>query len=190
MLEYGDLYEHLRKEKYSEKLQPLPKNFVLDFSGYLKSKRKEISSFEGELFSDDVMKGKKQFENAISIFKELILRRKKKILNLVFIAAETGIMKRDFTDMLSFEQVLFEKLVKAVNEGDKSLEALMNGKSAQDKDENKMIIILEDIENFVDMVGKVVGPFKKGTLVNLDTKVADILVSEKKARLVDANQTE
>src|SRR3989344_6074690 len=99
MLSYNDLYEVLRKEKYSELLQILPKNFLLDFCEYLVDKKEQSSKDDG-LFVDSVMKSRKQVENSLAIFKELILRRKKKILNLVFVAAETGIMKRDYEIML------------------------------------------------------------------------------------------
>jgi len=182
MLTYNDLYDYLRKEKYSEPLQPLSKNFVKGFSEYLNETKKGFSSHDEMLLSEDILKEKKQFENALAIFKELMLRRKKKILNLVFIAAETGIMKRDFTDMLSFEQELFEKLVKAVNEGDKKLSEILNGKIEV---ANKMMILNEEVEKFVDMSGNIIGPFKKGELINIDSKVADILVSNGKGKFVD-----
>ena len=182
MLTYNDLYEYLRKEKYSEQLQPLTKTFVLQFSEYLNEAKKQFSSHEDELFSDELLKEKKQFENAFAIFRELMLRRKKKILNLVFVAAETGIMKRDFTDMLLFERELFEKLVGAVDEGDKKLSEILNGKR---EIVNKMMVLSQDIEKFVDMSGNIVGPFKKGELINVDSKVADILVSNGKGKFVD-----
>ena len=35
MLTYNDIYEILRKEKYSEPLQPLPKSFISEFSQYI-----------------------------------------------------------------------------------------------------------------------------------------------------------
>ena len=180
MLNYNDLYEFLRKEKYSEQLQHLPKDFVQQFSEYMASKRKEfsdtgVSGDLGGILVDDILREKKQYENAMAIFKELMLRRKRKILNLVFVAAETGIMKRDFADMLGFEQDLFERLVMGVDDADKKLHELMNGKHAESA--NKMIIVKDDVEQFVDMSGEVIGPYKKGTLVNLDSQVADILVS-------------
>ena len=182
MLSYNDIYDYLRKEKYSEQLQPLPKKFVQEFSEYVNEAKKRFSSYDEGLFSDDILKEKKQFENAFAIFRELMLRRKKKILNLVFIAAETGIMKRDFADMLGFEQEVFEKLVKAVDEGDKRLNEILNGKVEVT---NKMMILQEDVEKFVDMSGNIVGPFKKGELINIDSKVADILVSNGKGKFVD-----
>jgi len=183
MLTYNDLYEYLRKEKYGEQLQSLSKDFVRQFSDYMSETRKKFSDVSIDNFSDDVLKEKKQYENAMAIFKELMLRRKKKILNLVFIAAETGVMKKDFADMLSFEQDLFERLVMAVNDADKSLSELLNGKPLESK--NKMVIVKEDIEQFVDMAGEIIGPFKKGSLVNLDTQVAEILVSGSKAMFVE-----
>ena len=182
MLTYSELYDYLRKEKYSEQLQPLTKKFVQDFSEYVNEAKKRFSSYDEGFLSDDILKEKKQFENAFAIFRELMLRRKKKILNLVFIAAETGIMKRDFADMLGFEQEVFEKLVKAVEEGDKSLNEILNGKI---EIANKMMILHEDVEKFVDMSGNIIGPFKKGELINIDSKVADILVTNGKGKFVD-----
>ena len=62
------------------------------------------------MFSDMIIKTKKQLENAVSIFKELLLRRRKKLLTLVFVAAETGISKRDFENMLAVEKECFEEI--------------------------------------------------------------------------------
>lgn len=184
MLTYNDLYEILRKEKYSEALQPLPSGFVNDISFYLNEKKDE-SMRDGDLFIDSVMKSKKQLENSVSIFKELILRRKKKLLSLVFVAAETGIMKRDYENMLPFEREIFDKLVKTLDEGDKELSKLLKGKKDNEKDKNKMIIFTQNIEQFVDMTGNAVGPFTAGELANLNFQVSEILVSSGKANFVD-----
>ena len=177
MLDYSELYEYLRKEKYSEQLQNLPRDFVQQFSEYMKETRGKFSKMEE--FADDYLREKKQYENAMAIFKEMMLRRKKKILNLVFVAAETGIMKKDFSDMLPFERDMFERLVMSVDDADKSMNELLNGKVNESS--NKMIIVREDIEQFVDMSGEVIGPLKKGNLMSLDTQIADILVSGGKA---------
>ena len=91
MISYNDLYELLRKERFSETLQLLPKSFLEDVAIYMGERKAESSGSDG-MFADSVAKARKQFENAIAIFKELMMRRKKKLLNLVFVAAETGIM--------------------------------------------------------------------------------------------------
>lgn len=187
MLNYNDIYEILRKEKYSENLQSIDKNFLCDFVEYLKELRGKASG-ETDLFADSVFQSKKQLENSIAIFKSLILRRKKKLLNLVFVAAETGIMKRDYENMFDFEKKVFDNFVKAFEDGDKELSSVLNGKNKETNENGKkMIIFNENIDEFVDMNGKVIGPFRKGDLVNLDSKVCGVLVSGGKAMLVDEN---
>ena len=53
MLTYKDIYELLRKEKYSEQLQPLNNSFLKEFAEYSKEK-KEIFSKETDIFSDTI----------------------------------------------------------------------------------------------------------------------------------------
>lgn len=183
MISYNDIYEILRKEKYSENLQLLPKGFVEEVAEYLSDKRDQLMQ-ENDMFEDSVLKSKKQLENSVTLFKELILRRKKKLLNLVFVAAETGIMKRDYDNMMAFEKDVFEKLVKAFEEGDKDLAKLVSGKKVE-SNKNKMILFTQNVDQFVDMSGNVVGPFISGSLANLESEVSDILVSAGKAQLVD-----
>ena len=77
MITYNDIYEASRKERYSEQLQKLGKNFIEDVADYLRDK-KEIAA-KDEDFSDVIMKTKKQLENAITLFKELMRRRREKI---------------------------------------------------------------------------------------------------------------
>lgn len=184
-MDYDELYEYLRKEKYSEQLQTLPRAFLNQISDYFKEKRKELTSTDN-FFSDGLLAEKRQLENAVSIFKELILRRKRKILNLVFVASETGIMKRDFGSMLDFERELFERLVSSVDLADKELNNVMVGKDKKEEPlSNKMVIIDQNVEAFMDMNGNVVGPFEPGHLANIDVQIADLLVAEGKARLID-----
>ena len=181
-MNYNDLYEILRKEKYSEVLQQLDKNFLTDFSLYLKEMRSAVSN-DGDLFSDSMFQSKKQLENSIALFKGLMLRRKKKLLNLVFVAAETGVMKKDYETMLEFERKVFDNLVKAFNDGDKDLSVILSGgKDNGNRAVNKMIIFNDTIDQFVDMEGKTLGPFEKGELVNLDSRICDVLVSGGKDR--------
>ena len=184
MLDYNELYEILRKEKYSETIQLIDKNFLQDFSEYLKDLRNQGGSVE-DLFSDEMFQTKKQLENSIAIFKSLILKRKKKLLQLVFIAAETGIMKRDYDNMFDFEKKVFDNLVKAFEEGDKELSGILNGKTGKEEEKSKMIIFNESVEEVLDLNGAVIGPFNKGDLVNINAQVGKILVSGGKATFVD-----
>ncbi|MDP1729508.1 MAG: hypothetical protein Q8L27_04870 [archaeon] len=183
MITYNDLYEALRKERYSEQLQPLDKNFVKEVAEYLKDQEERISK-EKDLFSEELLKNKKHLENAISIFKELMLRRKKKLLELAFVSAETGISKRDFENMLGFEKDTFERIMKAINEGDKKMEKTLHGldeNSEGNTQKNKLIIFKQDSDEFLDLEGNKLGPFKKGDIVNIPQEIANILIVDNKA---------
>jgi DNA replication initiation complex subunit (GINS family) len=183
MITYNDIYEAARKERYSEQLQLIPKNFVVEVSKYLKEK-KELVSGEGE-FSDNVIKIKKQLENAITLFKELIIRRRKKILNLVLIASETGISKQDFENMLAIEKELFEELVKCADSSDKKLNGLLSDSSFEVEQKNEMVVFLNNVGEFVGMDGESLGPFEKGQVANLPKEVVKILVDGKKVEVVE-----
>ncbi len=180
MITYNDIYEASKKERYSDQLQQLPKNFVNEVAAYLNEKR-ETSSRDNDAFSDVGLKNKKQLENAITLFKELILRRKKKILNLVLVASETGISKQDFENMLTFEKALFEELIKAIDISEKALNEMLNGQEEEQK--NELIVFKENVEEFVGLDGEKMGPYDKGQIANLPKEIAKILIEGNKADL-------
>jgi len=184
MITYQDIYEAAKKERYSESLQPISKSFVKDVAKYLKEKR-EVASREEEGFSDVLLKTKKQLENAITLFQELLRRRRKKILNLVLIASETGISKQDFDNMLLIEKELFEDLMKCIDKSDKDLSGLLNGERSEKEQNNSLIVFLEEISAFTEPQGETLGPYFPGQIANLSKTVATILVEEGKAEYVE-----
>jgi DNA replication initiation complex subunit (GINS family) len=182
MIVYNDIYEAARKERYSEQLQKLPKKFIDEVSMYLKEK-KELASKEEDVFSDVIIKTQKQLENAVTLFKELMLRRRKKLLNLILIATETGISKQDFDNMLLFEKELFDNLMKNINVSDKKLAESLNGEKNKPK-VYEMIVFKKDVEEFMGLDGQTVGAFEKGQIVNLPVEIARILVDDGKADVI------
>jgi len=182
MITYNDLYEALRKERYSEPLQQLSKTFIEECANYFKDKKEFLDKDEG-LFSDLAAKNKKKLENAIAIFKELLVRRRKKILNLAFVASETGISKRDFENMFDFEKDMFESLVKALENADKDLNALING--VKEERSNRLVRFLQDVPEFLDLNGETIGPFEKTEIANLSKEIVEILSKDKRVELID-----
>lgn len=186
MITYNDIYEAEKKERYSDQLQQLPKNFVKEVADYLKEK-KEIASKENDIFSDVIVKTKKQLENAALLFRQLILRRKKKILNLVLIASETGISKQDFDNMLQFEKTLFEELMKSIDLSDKKLAEMVNGNDNETQQKNELIVFREHVEEFMGMDGEKMGAYEKGDIVNIPKEIAKILIDSGKAELAEGD---
>ena len=184
MITYKDIYEAAKKERYSESLQPIPKNFVKEVAKYLKEKKD--ASINGEdVFSDVLVKTKKQLENAITLFQELLRRRRKKILNLVLIASETGISKQDFENMFLFEKSLFEDLMQCVEKSDKKVGELLNGQKEEVLQKNSLIVFLEDTPEFVAPSGEKYGPYDSGQYVNLPKDLAGIFLEDGKAKLME-----
>lgn len=183
MVDYNELYEILRKEKYSESLQLLPTSFLREVGSFFKEQKTVNAENQGDFMEN--LRTKKKFENSMSLFKELMLRRKKKLLNLVFVAAETGIMKRDYENMFSFEKSMFDSLIQGFETGDKALNDLLYNDEGEKSDGNKLVLFLANMEEFVSMSGEVVGPFNSGDLANLDVSVGSLLVSNGKARYID-----
>jgi len=183
MITYNDIYEYSRKERYSEQLQQLPKNFIDEVADYLKEK-KGIASKENDVFSDVIIKTKKQVENATTLFKELMLRRRKKLLNLVLVAAEVGISKQDFDNMLPYERALFEEIMKCIDFSDKRLNENLNGKREEDV-KNRLIVFITNVEEFLGLDGEKFGPFEKGQIANLPKEIAKILIDDGKAELCE-----
>ena len=186
MITYNELYDALRKERYSEQLQPIPKIFIKEVSAYLNDK-KEIANKKSDDFSDTIIKTKKQFENSIAIFKELMLRRKKKILDLAFVAAETGISKRDFENMLLIEKEAFDGIMKSLERCDKKVSDALKGGELEEgevKSKNKMVVFIADADEFLDLEGNKLGPFKKGDVANIAEEIANILIVDKKAESI------
>ena len=187
MITYNEIYEAARKERYSEQLQSLPKTFITSVAEYLREK-KEMSTKEDDAFSDMITKTKKQLENAITLFNELKRIRRRKILNLVLIASETGISKRDFDNMLDFEKELFEEIMKCIDTSDKKFNEVLssngNGNGKADA-ENEMIMFTGDVDAFLGLDGEMIGPFSKGQIANLPRPIAKILIEDSKAEKVE-----
>ena len=182
MITFNDIYEASKKERYSDKLQELPDKFISEIADYLREKKKMSLKSEDD-FSENVVKTKKQLENANVYFKELMNRRRRKILDLVLIAAETGVSKRDFDNMLSFEKELFENLMKCTDSFDKQIKDVLNPKKAKIS-ENEKIIFKEEVGEFVDLEGKKIGGFKKDEVIELPKQIANIFIEDGKAEVV------
>ena len=183
MITFSDLYEAMRKEKYSEQLQQLPKKFLQEAAEYFKEK-KEFLDKEEDLFSHIAIKNKKRLENALSSFRDLFRIRKKKILNLSFVSSEVGIGKKDFENLLGFEKDLFEEVVKSLEKSEKNLNDDMSG--AQDSEKkHRLVRFLEAVPEFLNFEGEEEGPFEKGLIANLPREIVEILEKDKRVEILE-----
>lgn len=184
MITYSDLYELLRKEKYNEQLQLMPKNFLKEMAEYFEDKKK-LSLKENDDFSDTIIKTKKQLENAVTVMKELMTRRQKKIINLALVAAKTGISKRDAENMLEIEQTLFEAVTMEIEKNEKLIIGTVNGVHKEKDLKNQLVRFKQDTPEFLDVDEQKLGPFKSGEIANLPKKITDVLLKADKIELIE-----
>jgi DNA replication initiation complex subunit (GINS family) len=177
MITFNDIYETERKEKYSKQLQKLPKKFLSEVNKYL-TEKKELSKKKKD------SKIQKQLETAKILFKELMLNRRRKILSLVLIASETGVSKQDFDSMFDFERELFENLIECIKNSEKNFKEIFNGKNQMSK-KNELVVFKENVEEFVDLTGGKLGPYKKSEIANLPKEIVKILVDDNKCDVVE-----
>ena len=104
-----------------------------------------------------------------------------------FVSAETGVSKRDFDNMMDFEKESFEQIMRAISGSDKKIEKILNGTEdiMEAGARNKLIIFKQDVEEFLDLEGNKIGPFKKGDIVNISQEIANILIVDNKADPVE-----
>lgn len=190
MIIYQEIYDILRNEKYNEALQQLPKNFLEEIASYLHEKKEIINREQKntELFSDTVRMTRKQLDNTLSIIKEIIAIRERKVLNLAFSAALTGINKGDTDNLLKHEKELFEITVGKLEENQKIVIQKLNGQANEEKKDLKNILIRfkEDVPAFLDEEGTELGPFKLGDIANLPQEIAQILLGDEKAAIIES----
>lgn len=182
MITYQEIYDTLRKEKYSEALQQLPKKFLEEITAYL-AEKKEIVGREKDkaLFSDTMRLTRKQLDNTVSIIKEIIAIREKKVLNIAFTAAMTGISKKDTENLLKHEKELFELIAKKLEQNQEEVNQKLEGKAEKEKDlKNLLIRFKEDVPAFLDGEGNELGPFDHGDMANLPLEIVKILIDSGK----------
>ncbi len=183
MITYQEIYDVLRKEKYNEALQELPKNFFSELSQYISEKKDMIKRETKGVFQETLQGTRKQLDNTLSLIREIIMIREKKILNLSLLSSKTGISKKDVEGMLNHEKELFEIITKKLEENQQKINKIIEGDSKEGKDlkNNLMIRFKEQIPKFLDLEGKEIGPFAQGEIANLPLEIANILVNDSKA---------
>jgi hypothetical protein len=94
-------------------------------------------------------------------------------------------MKRDYENMLTFEREVFDKLVKSFEDADKEVSKIFSVNRPKEKNTNRLVMFNQEVEQFVDMNGNLLGPFAAGELANMDNSISNILVTGGKASYVD-----
>ncbi len=201
IITYETLYELLRKEKTSQELQQLDKNFFEKLLNYLQEKQKLLESHErkGAIVTINTREAQKEFETIKRMFRELYERRENKIIMLATFSSRSKMQEKPSL-MLDEEKKMFSQLVKLLDSfRDGIVENIVSLKPISleeppksiktDHEEEaletmKFVRFIQPVPKFIDKDLNVYGPFEQEDVANIPRKIADILIGNKRAEEV------
>ena len=195
IITYESLYEILRKEKYSQELQKLDKDFFKKVVKHIEEKTKFLESqrTKDSIFSAEIEKTQKQLDNVKKIIREIYEKREAKILQIALLSSRVNV-KEDLTSFILEEKKMYKQLADTLSQYRE--EILVNilasklpvakekpkiPKSEDLKEETKLLRILHPIPKFIASDLKVYGPFDEEDIINIHKRSADVLLRKGRA---------
>jgi hypothetical protein len=86
--------------------------------------------------------------------------------------------------MLQYEKELFEVITQKLEETTKIINNMINGQQEK-KLQKQLVRFSKDVESFLDLEGKTLGPFKKVEIANMPAEITNILISGDKAVAIE-----
>lgn len=173
-------FEELRKvhlqEKHSSMLSPLPEEFLDVYSKYL-------SDFYTDLKGGFSIEGAKTYENCRNVFVELVRLRCQKIILKAFKDSKT--CNTDSEGLTNQEKNIYISMLKLFVEYEAGLltSKPMKPIAAQSVAKTVKVEILLDVPEFVTPSGNGIGPFTRGTIIELDEATAILLIEKGAAKI-------
>ncbi len=177
-------------------MQVLDKDFFQQVVNYITEKRKLVEAQEkkSSLFSDEVIRTKKQIENVKKIVAELYERRENKIMQLGVIASRIN-AQDPVTNILPEEKRMYKEIVNILKKYRTGiLDALILGSVPRIEEapkdikievvepDNKLLRFVEATPKFVAEDLHAYGPFEPEDVGLLPQKSASLLIARKRAK--------
>jgi len=171
---YNELYEAWRQEKASHELQPLPKDFYVKLSEYLKKIREESRMLDEKTTRARLLM--REAENVREMVQKLVMLRHTKTVEAVSAGESVHL------DGLTREE---ERLVKDVAPSFESFQALLKeiigGRLQQvspEKPDKRVLRFLKEIPAIIGADMKTYGPFQPQDVASLPAENAKILTKQ------------
>ncbi len=193
VITYEILYEILRKEKYRAELQKVEDEFYANVIKYLQEKSAilEAQAKKKSVFaSTELEKTQTQLKNVIKILKELYEKRESKIVQFAIFSSRSQNVQ-DTSSMLpeeyalycgikgmldSYRQGILNNILENKMPEIKPLEQQKDLKT-EEKTDTKLVLVLNDVPEFVGPDLSVYGPYKAGETQELTQMIAGMLIS-------------
>ncbi|MBI4163511.1 MAG: DNA replication complex GINS family protein [Candidatus Aenigmarchaeota archaeon] len=155
MLTYESIRKIIDEEKESPNLTNIPEDFFTQAKAYL-AKKSSVDKDDWRLES-----AKRRLQDIIDI-------REKKIVNMALYAARSKTTQENLTPE---ETVFFNSLLNTIKGFRKDVDSIIEIK-------DDLVVLKEDIEEFVGINMKNYGPYKAGDVATLPKQNAELLVNK------------
>jgi DNA replication initiation complex subunit (GINS family) len=168
MLTYETIRGFAKQEKESTKLVKLPEDFFAQAREYLE-KKEAMGREKNNLW---------ELQSARRVLEDLLESRERKIVTLALYSVRSGMMpenlapeEREFFDSVKERIKQFRKKRRGVLEGGKAGRGL--------------VVIKEDLPEFVGLDLKTYGPYSSGDIVTLPGESIKLLIEKKSAERIE-----
>src|SRR3989344_6685678 len=176
-LSYDEIRRIHRLEKSQSKLVEVDNEFYSDLQEFIGIEKKEYLDSLKDLSSTKA----RDFTNLKKMVEEIFVMREKKILNKALVASRTGESSEEH--MAVQEKKMFRELLAMLEKHSKLLSGVFveaGGGPGAGKDLNTVSAeVLSEIPAFVGADMLEYGPFSKGEIVSLPSKIAKLLGAKK-----------
>ena len=186
-MDYTTLYEAWKKEKETQKIQPLNKRFFAEISGYIKRLKDEIELLDEQtLLAHLALEKQKNLEKIVT---EIIQIRYRKITNTLFNNQQIP------SNHLTFEEAnIYTGLSSTMREITNITQQILKGqvpdiKGIKRQEESTVLVVrfLTDMPAIVGSNMKTYGPFKAEDIASLPIKNAKSLINRSIAVKVETH---
>lgn len=189
-MDISDIITYLQKEKEKKTLQNLQKDFYVKVSELLKKYKKQLEAYKSD--SKEYREVIATIDRLKESLSELINIRISKIINntVLEVKEDLNIISEDFLE--EEERLLYSLIKKILKSYKENIQnRIINGEEIdinkffsdinmntslyQNKIDNKIVIIKNQLPKIVGPNGKIYGPFKVGDIIILNNNFAEKL---------------
>jgi len=172
---YDELYEAWRKEKENAEVQPLPKDFFVKLTQYLKRLKEEARMLDEKTTRARLLM--RESKNVKKLSEELIQLRYEKLLKKVM-AGETAVKENLTND----EEKLYREIATSTESYQAFRKSVLSGRSqsveVKEKPKKSVLRFLQEIPAIIGADMKTYGPFKPEDVASVPAENAKVFVKQ------------
>ncbi len=169
MLTYETIRNFAKEEKEGTKLVKLPEDFFSQVREYLE-KKEEMGREKNNLW---------ELQSARRVLEDFLEAREKKVVTLALYSVRSGMIPENLAPE---EKDFFENVKDGIKQFRKKRRKVLEG---GDQEGKKLVVIKEDLPEFIGLDLQTYGPYSKGDMVTLPGESIKLLLDKNAAERIE-----